>query len=715
MKINRPQGLVGPYGIILLSLIIIYLWFGKGLLFGGGEEALAYYNYTKSLNLFSHIWYASGSGFPVLTNIPRLPYYIITQPFYEIGIPNIYLESLTFLILILIGTLSVYFLLKITLSDKLTKNWGKAVPFLGALFYFFNPYSMTQIWGRAISYQFFSFALVPSFLLFFILAIQRRNVIFSIFAALISFFLSVAYGSPAIVLTSWAAVSVYLIFYIYTNRKNAINFIYAIFNFVFLFIIWGLVNFYWIYPTLKYGEEIFSHNLTVHNNIEIMKALSHNNSLLNVLRLIHIGFNENFGQFYNSTFYALLSWFLPIFALFSISHLRKTGFFLFFGLFFVLSLIVSIGANFPTGGFLIYLFKIFPLLQVLRNSYEKFGINLTLAYTPFFAIGLLNFSEKFALLFKTAKLKYIFIPTFIIITCVVLVWPLWKGNFAGGIKTNSWVKVPIFYKQVNDWLNSQTGDFNILHVPLLPGDGISYTWNHPYEGIEPSEFLFDKESIARLGYNENYYFALLDRFGAEFDYRKLPNWTRNSEDFKEALLKEELAKLNLRYIILHFDINHNFRQTKSSDETRKYLESQEGIKSIARFGDLEIFQVNIPNNIGLIYSPNTSSNYRKIDTSTYVVNIKDAKGLINLYFLQKFHPGWTAYVDNKKVSLHKEIFSYANGWQIDKNGDFRVDIKYEPQDSVIVGWKVTGFVLILIAILISILLLKRLRIIKLFA
>lgn len=694
--------IIGPYGIILIIFFIVFLWFKDGLLFAGGEEKLSFYNYTKSLDIFSHVWYAAGTGFLSLTSPTYFPYFFILEPFYKVGVTNVLLEAATFLILILIGSLSIFYIVKETLASELKTEWKKVVPFLAALFYFFNPFSMTQIWGRVLSYQLFSFALVPSFLLFFILSIQRKNLIFSLIAALISFFLSIAYGSPAVIVTSWATISIYLVFYLYNNKKNIKNIFFALSAFIFLFIIWGFTNFFWIYPIIQHGGEMLSFNLTAYDNIASLKGLAPHSHLLNVIRLIHREYYDGtYGGFSGNFFISLLSWFLPLMFLFSVATFKKVKHFGFYLAFFLISVFITIGANFPTGWLLIWLFEKIPFLQVLRNPYEKFGVNLVLAYAPFFAVGLLVFSEKFALLFKKPKLKNIFLSFFLILTCIVLVWPIWKGNFAGGVRTNFWVKIPAYYKQANNWLNSQAGDFNILHLPLLPEDGITYTWQYPFEGIEPSEFLFDKGSIARnSGFNKEYYSVLLERFGATVDYKKLPNFSTDNLDFKDISLIKESAKLNVRYIVLHHDTNYKFRRTTSPEETKAYLENQQGIKKVKEFGKLDIYQVDIPDNIDLIYSPNLKLNYKKINTSDYLVDIKNAKEGIELYLLQQFHPSWQAFVNGERIENHSKVFSYANKWVINKRGDYQVEIKFAQQDSVNFGTKVAflsveGLVLIL--------------------
>ena len=535
--------LIGPIGIILLSLIMVIVWFWKGILFAGAEEQLSFYNFTRSLNLFSYPWYGAGTGSPALPALPRIPYFLLFEPLYRLGIPSVFLQAVTFLCLILIGTLSVYYLVKETLGLELKQEWKKWVPFLAAIFYLLNPFSMTQIWGRVLSYQFFTFALVPSFLLFFVLSLQKKNIIFCFIASIFSFLLSTAYISPAMVITSWSSIGLYLVFYIFTNRKNTRNILFGLFSFSLTFLLWILLNFFWIYPLIRHGQEMLSQTLSSLDNIASLKALAPNSHLFNAIRLIHREYYDGtYGSFSNNFFITVLSLILPVLFLFSYSYFRKIKHFLFYSVLFLVSLFITIGANPPTGWLLIWLFKSIPLLQVLRNPYEKFGINLALAYAPFFAIGLLVISERLATIFKNLKLRWFFIAVLVFFMQVILVWPMWKGNFAGGVKVNFWVKIPDYYTQTNNWLNSQKDNFNILHLPLLPEDGVTYTWEYPYQGIEPSEFLFDKASVARnFSYNKDYYSALIEGFGIAQPIANLPQWSDDNLDFKDKNLLEELG------------------------------------------------------------------------------------------------------------------------------------------------------------------------------
>lgn len=694
--------------IFFVCLISVSLWFKNGLLFAGAEEQLSFYNYSKSLDLFSKTWYGAGTGYPALTSLPRVPYFLLLEPLYKIGVSSVVLEAATFLILILIGTISVYFLIKVTIALDVGEKCQKAVPLIASLFYFLNPFSMTQIWGRALSYQFFSFALIPSFLLFFILSLQKKNITFCLIAVLLSFVLSVSYLSPAVVVTSWTGVIMYLVFFLYINRRNKERIIFALFTFVLLLLLWISVNFFWIYPTFMYGGGMFTDNITANDNIKSLKGLSPNSVIQNVVRLIHREYYDGtYPKIFNSTFFVLISWLLPIFTVFAIPVIKGSKHFLFYTLFGIISIFITLGANFPTGGILIWFFETFPILQVLRNPYEKFGINLAIVLTPFFAFGLIQLSAKLAKLLRSPQLTSFFVSVFVFAYFIVLVWPYWDTSFAGGTKANFWIKIPKDYSEANHWLNNQHGEFRVLHLPLLPEEGITYTWKYPYEGVEASEFIFDKSSIARsTKVNSGYYSALLEKFGAGNTINDSPYWSDDNEDFKDENLIAELAKLNVRYLIVHFDTDFVKRKTKSSVWTEEYLASQPEIKKVKSFGELNIYQVNIPNQIQLIYSPNTNISYKRINTTNYTVDIREAKGPVILNFLEQYHPDWEAYIGFSRLEDHAKIFSYANSWIINKTGDYQVNIKYKPQESFNLGFRVALIAVMILCVILVIYFLK---------
>lgn len=69
--------------------------------------------------------------------------------------------------------------------------------------------------------------------------------------------------------------------------------------------------------------------------------------------------------------------------------------------------------------------------------------------------------------------------------------------------------------------------------------------------------------------------------------------------------------------------------------------------------------------------------FRKISPVKYQVNIKDANLPFALVFLQRFNPGWK--LSGISENNHFTVFNFANGWLINKTGNFNLVLEYSPQ------------------------------------
>ena len=685
------QQFYGPLGLIIVSVLIVFLWFQRGLLLAGGEDGLPFYNISRSFNLFRYVWINSDTGFFNLTNLPLAPLFWVLKYFYELGISGVILQAAVFFLLISTGAFSLYFLLKETLADQLGKNRLELLSFLGALFYLLNPFSMVQIWGRGLYTQFFSFAIVPAFLYLFIRGLKKGQFFYGISAALIAAIFSATFRHPATVITVWAGAIIYLLFFIFKQRDNKKTTLFALSFFLITLVTWILFNFFWIYPLYRSGGETYSSffNKSFGDNIASLQGVSRNAPFGAVIRLTHDGFVYNdkiYGDIYLSIPFLLISWFIPLIAILSWRRFKKFTYFGFYLPFFLASLFISLGANPPLGWLLTWLFQLIPFLQALRNPYEKFGINLLVAYIPFLMLGLDTLSEKIEHRINKKVGEFIILVG-IIILCIIYVWPLWTGQFAGGIKVNPWVKVPNYYKAANDWLNGQTGEFKVLELPLNPGSGIRYTWDYPFAGIEPSEFLFDKLSISHdLRFNRGYYNGLLSSFNQE----KIPNSTIDA-NFANGNLIDNLSKLNIKYIILHKDIDFKYNNSSSSATFENFLTNEEKIKKVSSFDKLDIYEAEIPSDITEILAEKVNLTFTKINPTLYQIKVIDAKAPYNIVFLQQFDRNWELSIDNQILSSHSQALGYANTWRVDKNGSYSLQIRFRPQDYVDLGIRVSVY------------------------
>lgn len=675
--------------LVLICLLLVTLWFGRGFLFAGGEEGIPFYNLVRYYKTISSVWYGYETGGLVIGFLPQIPYFYIMETLSLVGFSSLFLQALTFFVLMSAGVVSIYFLLKETILDTIQYKYKNLVPFIGGVFYLFNPFSLTQVWGRGLSPFFFSFSFVPLFLLLFVLTLRRNNVIYLLLAEIFGFIFSNTFSNPTQAIVVWFPVFVYLCFYIIFNRKDKKKTVLAIVYFVLFFALWLFIHSWWIIPNFSLGGSVYSVALdSTKVNVSFLEGLSRSYPLSVLIRLMHKGYffeGAFYGDIYSTPYFFILSWLVPVVSLFSLSKLKTSSHFKFYVFLFLTALFVCLGANPPLGRVFVFFFSRIPPLQAFRNPFEKFGIVFLLSYIPFFSIGLITFSEK---VFNFLKRRNIKVKSFFVLIALIFlingvyIWPMWTGQFAGGFKFNPWVQVPEYYRQANDWFNSQTGDFRILHVPLLPGDGLKYNWDHPYQGVEPARFFFDRESIStQTGAHKTFYNILLKRFGGFQPNINGPDPDLSQSDFASRELYQELEKLDVRYIILHRDLITKISATTSVEDTEAYLREQPNIKKVRSFGDLDIYEVKIPDNISIVYSPQVDVKYTKVSSTLYNVHVKSEKDF-DIYFLNFYHPGWELYLNGEKVNNHYEVFSYANAWKVQKKGDLNLTIRFKPQDSV---------------------------------
>lgn len=704
MREIRKLFKVKQFAIFLINSVLVFIWFKDGLLFAGGEEGIPFYNLRKSLLLSSYTWYEPNAGYPVIAFIPYIPSYWFLSVLSGYGIDETILQAFVFLCLLLVGSLSAFYLVSETVGKELKGEMKGSVPFLSGIFYLLNPYSMTQVWGRGLQPQFFAFTLIPLFLFLFIRTINKGSLFYGSLTILSSFLLSPAFAFPAQVVALWLPVLLYLGFYLFTIRTDRKKIFRSFFVSFLLVLGYFFIHAWWILPNIILAEGQYSLILeNVEHNLGSLRGVSRQFELPVLIRLMHTGYfyEDLYGAIYSHFSFLLLSWFIPLISLFSISIFKNLKYFKFYLALFVVSLFISLGSNFPTGVFFEWLFSNIPYFQAFRNPYEKFGIVFLSAYTPFFALGTIFLAGKLAGLFQRWGLA---IPANgIVISIMVLisgifVWPMWTGQFAGGIKINPWIKVPEYYKEADEWLSRQDGDFRLLHVPLLPGDGLRYDWPNPYQGLEPSEYLFGPPSIGRnTGVNKHYYNILLERFDSFQPNVFGPDPDISHSTFSSQELYQELEKLNVRYLVLHRDLNESVAGSKSPEETAVFLEKQPKIKKVQTFGELDIYEVDIAERISRIYSPTLEVEYRQYNPTHYEIDIKNAKGGVELYFLESFHPGWEVFIDSRKIDDHYRIFDYANAWRLERTGDYKVVIKYKPQEYASSGMKISeGILLILL-------------------
>lgn len=572
IRVNKPREIIDGKTyeliLILIALLLIIIWFHKGMMLGTGESGLPFYNAVFFFPYTNYLWSGLSLGYPVTTSILSIPFYFIISSLEFIGIPGVILQAFTFLLILVIGFLAIYHTSLLASPDQ------KMSAFIASLFYMLNPYSIV-VWNR-FQYTYMAFyVLMPLTLFLFIKGIKKHKLIYVFYINVVCLFFVLAFAEPPFIGTFWLVLLSYFIFHVLNNLRNKPEIGYTIKFFGATFFLWLLFNAWWIIPFIFQYQTAQTGTIT--SNEGILEGVSAGlGSLINLLRLFYPVFFTNmesvWGPIYFSAGFDIISFFIPLTA-FSAILFKRNKLIVYFAALSILGLFLAKGVLPPFGGVFLWMFTHIPGFFVFRNSFEKLGIIIPIGYAVLFGAGL---SSIYRWMRKHLRIGVVFnereyggIERFVAAGIIVLicfstigiyVWPMWTGMvFTSGIPPSNnpnvgyYVDVPSYYVEANEWLSNQTGNFRLLVLPVQ-GVGTTYNWTYGYSGTIISQ-LFNKPSI------------YLD--GVPTDDNLVVNL--NSLLLSTTQFWKVMDLLNAKYIIVQSDVDYTTRGLMSPSEIEKAL------------------------------------------------------------------------------------------------------------------------------------------------
>lgn len=485
--------------LILIPLILVIIWFRNGLIMGGGEEGLPFYNITKSVQL-SGIWQERATG---SLNLGLLPWLALLYPIEIIHntlhIPNFIFQAVTFWVLLMAGMLSTFFLIQSILEKRESSS---EIGLIASIFYLLNPFSISQIWGRSITAQYFSFALLPLSILLFWLALKKRNIIFIFLLTFASLVFAPAFLFVTFLMVYWMIILLVFIYWVSRSDQKKKDYFFGMFLLFLSLILWLAAHLWWLQTYIPLGNSISDRLTSPEGNLNSLLGVSRNFTLDLVARLLQKSYFSQggyYGDLYSTVYFQVLT-FIPlvflaigIFKYFKLK-LKGLGFFL---ILLALGLFVSLGGNFPLGWLFIWIFKNLILLQPFRNPYEKFGLVYTLGYSVFFAVGLV---------YSIDKIKKWGILLVLILVCGILVWPIWTGRIFAGPDKKIGIAVPNYYQKLSNFLDQNSSEYRVFVTPIWNGDGSSYLWGDRFfSGSDPMMYLINQPTLTNTSADKNYF------------------------------------------------------------------------------------------------------------------------------------------------------------------------------------------------------------------
>ncbi|MDP3973930.1 MAG: hypothetical protein Q8P92_03800 [Candidatus Daviesbacteria bacterium] len=626
---------INPYIalIFLIPLLLSLIWFKDGRIMAGGESGLLFHDPQRKFELSQYSWSEIGLGSALRNGVTAAPIYWVFAKMNELGLPNFSVQAIYFYFLFVASGLSIYFLTK-TLFPKIKPRFL----FISTLFYWFNLFSLVNIWNRFL-YDFMSlWTYLPLAILLFVYGIKNKILSFSILLSLSSVLFSFGLSNVAFLLLFWVVLFSFFIFFFLSGgqKKFTINyFLITLTSFVFF-------NFWWIshaifFRTSSFFGEYISGFFSATGNLDTLSILSEQlGNIFYSSRLMHgTFFTEGpiWANLYKSLPFSLLTYLPPILIIWVVFKFRKNKEVIFLGLFIIFLLFLIKGTAKPLGEIFEFFFINIPLLQVFRNPFEKFGILLPLCFSPLIAFGLSKLNSLFAQ--KNQTYFYLFITFYIIL----ISFPFWTNLVFNSHQT----QVPYFYKEANAWLRKDQDLFRLMVFPI-GGEGINQTWEIPYSGIESSNLLFDRPAIS-FNTSIPYYSEIVS---------SLDKLLFEREDFAKIA-----TVLNVKYLLLRKDNNWQ-KDSMRDPEDLEELFQKHGYQKISQFGNLIFYNVGQNN-----FKP-------KIWAST---NLVEVRGITEIedFFLSESAPGDIIYskqdiplpgtkkvlIKPKKVSFFSKIKKYT--------------------------------------------------------
>lgn len=582
-----------PFGLILgISLILILIWFKDGRIFAGGDVGFQTYNPQRILESARFIWWdASAPGTVMPQGLTAVPLQFGLSLLQSLGLPPVAIQASLFLVLLFLMGTGMY----LYLTEKL-KEEGRFLPLAGALFYMFNPYMFVQVWHRFVHTAMILAAALPFFAFVWERWIKKGSIKSLFFFLLANLAAVYIYGTYAYIVTVW----IFLFFITIASLvpwQGKKAFVCVAGKFLAGFILWLLINAWWMIPSAKISPALLSEQHksaeSVINLIMIsgQAILPYSISLLNPFYLFY---QAEFGSIYKNPLFAAIPLIFTGVILLGLIRSFKTRVFSLFGILFLLALFLAKGAAPPLGSLYIYGFKNFFALGILRNPFEKTGLILVFFASVLFVLGLGKFKNKL-------------VPLAVLVSVLIFSWPMLGGKVFGRIDKKGDVEVPSGYKEADSWLkekrNEGIKDGNILHLPLTRGESVRYNWQYGYNGLESSNLFFTSHSSISRGFNVQRVDDALTALSMIF---------RSGE--KDKILKL-LQDFNVRFIVLHKDLNWFASDVYNPLEAEETLNQLEFLEKKKDFGSLALYQINddsfrpvieISQNPTLIYPANAT-------------------------------------------------------------------------------------------------------------
>lgn len=615
--------------LIFLSSVLCFLNYSPGTILSGWDTLHPEFNLQLYLSRILSVWQShQGLGAPpAQAHAAELPRMIIVWLFTVI-FPLSFVRYAYFFLMIVLGPIGVYLLLKYTLTDeKDTRHSSLTTSIascLGGVFYLFNVGTMQHF---IVPLEMFAtkFGLLGFLYLFALKFIDKGTK-----KSLILFVVATIFASPmAHTSTLW---------YVYFGGFALFSLCYSLFRHSKLFLRRSLIlillslllNAYWIIPNIyygiNYGEDL--RNSKIHRLFS-QEAYNISKKFGNVADLSYMRnflfdwtvFDNNkvstrllssWTQHLSQPYMRFLALIFPVSSLIGIIlaiKKRNLAILALLPVFVVMAsfLLSNLGGDLSPLNALVE--RNTFLKELLRFPFTKFSLYFIFISAVLFALAQQHFLTWFRSRFST-KYTYVVSSIFfysLVILILLYARPALQGQFISPIVR---VKMPQEYFETFKFFNS-LDDGRILTLPMHTVFG----WNYFDWSRNSEKQLYQGAGFNWFGIKQPTLNREFDRWYPynEQSYRELSYalYSKNSE-----LLNKLLVKYNIKYLLLDDNAilpDNNFgKDPLFYPETKLLLSSSKNVSLIKSFGKISIYETaNTRESVSFIKNaPNVAPIYR---------------------------------------------------------------------------------------------------------
>jgi hypothetical protein len=497
--------------ILIITGLLPLLWLPKeGYIISNGDNFPLFLNPQHVLNTGTYLWSHDFLGY----STPAPAYLLYQYPaiflnYLGLSIGNV--QIFYQVILFIIGALSMYYFSK-TIYPEL-----RIAPFIAGFFYMFNIFALTT---RQNTGFIWIYAFLPLLLALFAKIMKltyendiksvNRNIIYFSLLFVVAF--SFAAINPANVALGLFSIAILTLYYLVKYRKQLLPLFKSLGKMIGISV---PINLWWIIPILSYyllSNQVLNSTISA----DAWAWTQWRSSILNLFWLNGFwGWLPEYVPYINSYSNPILIIlvFVPFIVaasalLFKSQKTRFNAYIMgaILVLLFLAKGLYPLDILKPMNS----LINGLPLMSMFREPVSKF----TLLIIPFLAL-LIGFGAEKITNLRLPKLSFrsneLLVLSVLMLIFLVAVQPILISFNANGqivynypiesktaqLPYSSYVKIPDYWYQATDWINSQPGDGKVLLTPIDDFYEMPYNWTDGYYGTDQLiDSLIDKPIIS---------------------------------------------------------------------------------------------------------------------------------------------------------------------------------------------------------------------------